>query len=209
MKSNNVCIGTMNKDGDYTNYGVVNMGKDGIGVHQDSVTGQLPEFKESNCSGCPIYYVSKRHNNSEFDYWFVINLIDWYDYEQMYDIEKSKENFTASLHVVSPEYVGIEKVKQAIWEEEKQYDTIKKYNNPRIAVQLVDYGYSAYIGSYDRKTSQEAIDAARKECVAAKMLLGFYLDRPQNMIGDTGWDFMKGDIGAGYKRQLEEMGIEE
>lgn len=49
----------------------------------------------------------------------------------------------------------------------------------------------------------ELLKAARKELLGVDMLFGFYMDRPLNAIGSTGWDFIKGDITAGFRKHEE------
>jgi hypothetical protein len=45
------------------------------------------------------------------------------------------------------------------------------------------------------------LTAVNEERKIMHMMIGFRLDRPQNAIGSTGWDFMCGDILAGAKRK--------
>lgn len=55
---------------------------------------------------------------------------------------------------------------------------------------------------WDEKVKEYTAEA-KEEAKQVKMLLGFYLDAPINMLGSTGWDFLDGDVTAGLKR-LEE-----
>mgnify|MGYP006300817105 FL=1 len=40
----------------------------------------------------------------------------------------------------------------------------------------------------------EVIEGMKSNLRAVDSLLGFYLDSPQNALGATGWDFLRGDI---------------
>lgn len=59
---------------------------------------------------------------------------------------------------------------------------------------LREYGLAPRLFSTQGNNKTKALRAARKELVAIGMLFGFYMDRPQNAIGATGWDWIKGDL---------------
>jgi len=46
---------------------------------------------------------------------------------------------------------------------------------------------------------------ALNEKMPMESLCGFYIDKQVNACGDTGWDWLKGDIGAGARRQAQEV----
>ena len=50
------------------------------------------------------------------------------------------------------------------------------------------------------KNKRNLLLAARRELIVIGMLFGLYMDKPQNVIGSDGWDFIKGDILAGSYR---------
>lgn len=70
----------------------------------------------------------------------------------------------------------------------------------------VHYGYHA---SCQWKYFLEDVDQrpellwALNEKVPMEALCGFYIDKPMNRMGDTGWDWMRGDIGAAMRRRGE------
>ena len=52
----------------------------------------------------------------------------------------------------------------------------------------------------DEKLLESAFEAAAKDAMVETGMTGFLLDRRQNAIGSTGWDFLKGDVTAGLRR---------
>lgn len=65
------------------------------------------------------------------------------------------------------------------------------------AMRLHDVGIHATVHQAEGKSCQRVLAALMEELPKVMMHGGFYLDRPANGIGSTGWDFLKGDILAG------------
>jgi hypothetical protein len=63
------------------------------------------------------------------------------------------------------------------------------------AEMAIDYGNSATLWQEQGNNLAKLMRAARAELPKITMMSGFYLDRAQNAIGNSGWDFVKGDIG--------------
>lgn len=65
---------------------------------------------------------------------------------------------------------------------------------------LIEYGTCA---TYFETTGNSKSDVTRKVLEKFRSFgpAGFYLDAPQNRIGSSGWDFMRGDILAGMSRK--------
>lgn len=64
---------------------------------------------------------------------------------------------------------------------------------------LIDTGLQATIWQAGGNSIRKLLTEARKELKLLQMLIGFRLDAPQNAIGSSGWDFMRGDILAGIR----------
>ena len=66
----------------------------------------------------------------------------------------------------------------------------------------IDYGASAVV--FTGFCTDDELDAGVQEALVQAqpllMMSGFYLDRQMNAIGDSGWDFITGDIGASLRR---------
>jgi hypothetical protein len=60
---------------------------------------------------------------------------------------------------------------------------------------LADYGTYAPLWSGTGNNRQKLLKQARKEADMIVMLFGFYMDRTTNILGATGWDRIKGEVG--------------
>lgn len=58
---------------------------------------------------------------------------------------------------------------------------------------LMGYGYYATLWQETGNNKAKLMSAARKELAGLRVFLGFALDRNQNAIGSSGWDFMAGN----------------
>lgn len=59
---------------------------------------------------------------------------------------------------------------------------------------LVDAGFSAPLATFLSDDANAAVIAAKQESVLASSTLNFYLQRKVNPLGNTGWDFLQGDV---------------
>ena len=130
-------------------------------------------------------YQSEIQNNSEFDYRIYVSILD-------FSQATGDEGFA----------VNVEIAKTVKYITKKQKDSIKQtYCVDKITdYDVCDYGFRAILdGCKDiLKTKNEAIEVAESFMNKAdqySMLLGFYLDKYQNKIGNTGWNFLNGKIG--------------
>ena len=65
---------------------------------------------------------------------------------------------------------------------------------------LADYGMKAVLWQHGGNNIRELLTMARKQLQELRITIGFRPDAPQNAIGSSGWDFMRGDILAGIGR---------
>jgi len=66
---------------------------------------------------------------------------------------------------------------------------------------LASYGVYAVLSRHDGNNYRAVLKEARKEAyMASALMFGFYMDRPQNRIGSTGWDTIQGNLLAGLDR---------
>lgn len=63
------------------------------------------------------------------------------------------------------------------------------------ASMLADHGICATLWGADGNNAKQLLIDARNELPKINTLFGFYMDRQQNAIGDSGWEFIKGEIG--------------
>lgn len=138
-------------------------------------------------------WVSKKLNNGEFDYWLVIRLINWEDATG----EKPEGNtYNVELLSVSPSEAGPENLKRAFEYCGMEQKSPEMLSNPLVQVEaLVSYGVCAHLWQSDGNNCHALLKEARNQALIASGLYGFFMDRQQNAIGDTGWDFQRGEIG--------------
>ncbi len=145
-------------------------------------------------------WISQKCNNGEFDYWFVMSLINWEDSVGEQEAEEVGAKYNVSLKVISPsEFVDKEGALRSSGIDQS-WDELDE----KMQVELIEsYSGGAQIFSENGNNFRKLFKAAREKAYTSEMLFGFVMDKPQNAIGSTGWDFLKGDIMAGLTRYVE------
>ena len=64
---------------------------------------------------------------------------------------------------------------------------------------LADHGLRAVLWQEGGNNIRQLLSHARQQLRELRFTIGFRLDAPQNAIGSSGWDFMRGDILAGIR----------
>ena len=141
-------------------------------------------------------WISTRQNNGEFDYYFVIELLNWR--ETVGEREAPPETYNVSLSVVSPQQAQ-DKIAAAldccgITEEMLPTATENGYRDTALVEALHSYGVHTPVWSKDGNNWRALMREARQEARQCEFLFGFYLDRPVNRIGTTGWESLRGDL---------------
>jgi hypothetical protein len=80
----------------------------------------------------------------------------------------------------------------------KQKEKVISYsgNNSPTVYDIYKYGYYAVLEALEQD-GNDFTEWLKNSLPRVKALFGFYMDRPQNRVGNTGWDFIKGKIGLG------------
>ncbi len=146
-------------------------------------------------------FVSRKLSNGEFDYWLVLEVINWIEAVGEREAKDTDSKYHVSLSAVSPSEAK-DKLENAFkccgLDGDKNVELRK---NIMVQVEcLSDYGVSAPLWRQDGNNLKKLLREAHKQAICANGLFGFYMDSPKNRIGSTGWDFIKGDITAGLKR---------
>ena len=68
---------------------------------------------------------------------------------------------------------------------------------------LIDTGTYAHIWQGYGNNLAKLVRECRDELRKADMLFGLYMDRTQNAVGDTGWDWIAGNLCAYRNRSAE------
>ena len=154
-------------------------------LHRDgTVTDPNNLVWTETCEG----FMSQRLHNGNWPYYLFIKLIDMED-------AAGEEGFLVEIVAASPRAAGKKNVDKAI-ESSGISDDVKL--TPELKAQLLaDYGCAASLWNKYDKTAQDGnilLAEAKKEAEAIQMLFGFYMDKPENMMGATGWDFIRGNL---------------
>ena len=139
-------------------------------------------------------WVSNKFNNGDFDYWFVLEFINWEDATG--ELNDGKK-YVASLSVVSPSEAGEENLNKALeccgMPEVELNDLIK------VEV-LHSYGVYTQIWSESGNNANKLIKLAKEQAKVNEFMFGFAMDKPVNKIGTTGWESLRGDLDSGLRR---------
>ena len=132
-------------------------------------------------------WVSPKMNNGDWDYWLVIEIIN----VEGFGWETGCTHIV-SLSAVSPEAAGDKRVKKAM--ASCGPDQVESPDEETIVEALHTYGISALLWQDEGTDPDELLEEAKKQAMAARSLFGFYMDGPKNVLGHTGWDFIRGDL---------------
>jgi len=151
-------------------------------------------FKKLSDSDSGMMLVSNEFSDSDWPVRFVIRVMytDYYDSEWT----KTAGKYHVEVHATSFAACGKKEIDRA---SESASEDIAEMSPEWQAVALVEYGTSANLWQKTGNNLAELLKSARKELALISMLFGFYMDKPLNAIGSTGWDWIRGDILAGLK----------
>lgn len=143
-------------------------------------------------------WVSSKQNNGDFDYWLVLDFVNME--EACGSDNDGKPKYHVELCAVSPHEAGETGLASAfeccgVPEDAKQ--------NPLCQVEaLHSYGISAHLWQADGKNAHKLLREAKRQAQMVNGLFGFFMDRTENRIGSTGWEFIKGDLNSGLARTI-------
>jgi len=146
-------------------------------------------------------WISKKHNNGDFDYWYVVELINMHDATG----EEDQPKYHLSIAVVAPsEAPEDERISAHQSCDSDHYGGLNEYPTEQQVDILHSYGISAPIWGKTGNNFKALWKEAHVELDKISMLFGSYMDQPVNMLGTTGWDILKGDIGIDKLRRKAE-----
>ena len=140
-------------------------------------------------------WISNRQSNGEFDYYFVIELMNWEEAVGERDAA-GKPTYNLSLTVVSPQQAGekhLESAYSCCGIEDEMLETAKK-NGSLVEVQveaLHAYAGGVPVWGEDGNNWRKLFKEARKQAEISTIMFGFVMDRPVNRIGETGWEALR------------------
>ena len=142
-------------------------------------------------------FVSKRLNNGNWDYWLVINVINWEESLNTREFEELGYKYNVEIQAVSIEAAGEKNLDSALsccGFSDDQMNVAEQSDLLKVE-SLSDYGVFATLWNKNGNNIETLMKDAHKEANLINMLFGFYMDREENRIGNDGWDFISGNIG--------------
>lgn len=138
-------------------------------------------------------FVSKRLNNGDWDYWLVINVINWEESLSTREYEELGFKYNVEIQAVSIEAAGENGVDSALgccgFPDDMEITDLLKVEA------LSEYGTFATLWNKNGNNIEVLMKEARKEAQLIESLFGFYMDKAENRIGNDGWDFISGNVG--------------
>jgi hypothetical protein len=135
--------------------------------------------------------MSKQFHNGDWHWWFVI---DWC-------LNEDDNDYLLSLSVVAPEAAPENELFDAVMCCGYADDELNSwFTQPHHLVEaLADYGLRTTIASWKGPNLKRLLCVARDEADGCRSLFGFYMDRPRNGFGATGWDIVAGNPWGAHK----------
>jgi hypothetical protein len=131
--------------------------------------------------------ISKPLNNTEFDYYLILEIIDWKIYNDSQFAPLNRYHY--SISAVS--FFALTQEKKKCIQEQLQ--DLQEYSDVTKAMETYNYGMSACLWSGEG-TKKELHAESRKQLELIPSLFGFYMDKRQNGMGATGWDTIQGNL---------------
>ena len=128
-------------------------------------------------------WISDKQNNGDFDYWLRLKL---YDMERE-SVEEGTPRWIAQVTAIAPGLLTKEKLAEVA---ESACVDIEEVNLRDIG----DHGFCAYLYEESSGSKRRLLEKAKKEAQTISLLFGFYMDKPQNHWGLSGWDYISGNI---------------
>lgn len=138
-------------------------------------------------------YVSQKLNNGDFEYFLVLEVLDLRE-------ACDERGYVVSIHAVSEQKLGEDEVNRLL----SDYDQTEIIDEQTKAAMLAIEGYSAVLFCEKVFNKRKAVKLGKEQAEAIHVLFGFYMDQPLNLVGSTGWDFIRGDIMGGLSRQTSQ-----
>jgi len=109
---------------------------------------------------------------------------------ELTDWEDTDKPFISELYIVPRlEYISQE-IKDKVFDSMGFDESVKEYGKEFAQLEFINYGLGIRLagGMDNYATEKEAIDAMKEHVLPISGLIGFYMDKPWNRIGTTGWD---------------------
>lgn len=155
-------------------------------------------------------FISQRLSNGEFDYWMVIEVMNWEDVVGEREAKEIGSKYNVALYSVSPQEAGEEQLQSAFRccglldnGDDASTEELRKRSDVQVEC-LSSYGVQALLWQANGNNIKRLMRDAKQQAMIAESLYGFYMDRAQNAIGSSDWEMQRGDLLAPLDRLREE-----
>lgn len=158
----------------------------------------LPKFKQIHDGDYDRLWLCREVVESDHPTHLVVQLQytdEWGDFPHKYHIQ---------VLAVGPQWVPEENLKDRLNSLGMTPEEFRGYSLEGQIHLLVETGTAAYLFQKSGDNWKKLYREAREEVQKMLCLFGFYMDRPQNAIGDTGWDWIRGDLCSFLKKEKAE-----
>ena len=153
------------------------------------------------------FKITKMLNNGDWNYFLIVHIIDLLEFDVT--IENNKR-YLAEINAVSREAAKdkwddferrhefskeLNSFDELLATKVKYYDSNFFWNEQIIAYELCQCGICATLWQFVSMNKRTVSTEANKMLPQINMLFGFFMDKPINLIGNTGRDFISGNIG--------------
>lgn len=169
-----------------------------------------------------LYLSKETYNHGDFNFRYAIKAFDMAEYVGEKEVGTESPLYI-ELYVISPEQVGEKETKMALasWGLDDDLPEDTEEREVMLCELLLGYGTAAgiysLVGGHARifndgwweepegvdlgEELYEGVKLMKQHAMFVDSMFGFFMDRPLNAIGATGWDWVKGDIA----RPIREM----
>jgi hypothetical protein len=142
-------------------------------------------------------WITKKLNNGNFDYYLIVSFMN---FEEATGEKCDGNRYIVEIHAVAPSQIPETHKNAAFRSMGLENEDKSKYTKKQIAEIIESYGIFANLKTLYGNNADNLMKEARKEINLVSGLFGIFMDIPENAIGSTGWDIIKGDLMAGlYK----------
>ena len=152
--------------------------------------GKLEKFNVMQDSDCEYVLIGKRQHNGDWPWYAVIRL----QYLNQYiPANELTEEYSVDVLAVSPCAAGKDNCDDAL--DCAGFPDNYKVTEENLVEALVNYGTYAVLWSKCGNNKKGLLKKAKENATAAmSVCFGFMMDRQQNRVGATGWDWIAGSV---------------
>jgi hypothetical protein len=135
-------------------------------------------------------WISPAFNDGEFEYFFVRNLINWNEHASPLEVAQLG-TYNVTLAIVAPsQFENTDAVMKSLGLEE--WDSLPETQKAGF---IYEASGGARVWSKSGNSYKLLFNEAQQQAQTVRAFtFGFVLDRSQNKIGATGWDFLAGHV---------------